>query len=134
MPGSRGGGTQGLINPIDDLGGWGSGGEDLGDAGVLQLWNVCVRNDSSTEHGDVATLLVDQLDHAWEKCHMGPGETGQPDRIDVLLYGGRSDLLGSLMESRVNDLYAGISKGASHHLYASVMAVQSRLRDQYAWP
>src|SRR5688572_30618350 len=53
----------------------------------------------------------------------------EPDGIGVLLQRGGHHLLGRLVQSRVDDLEAGVAEGARHDLRPAVVAVEPRLGD-----
>jgi hypothetical protein len=60
------------------------------------------------------------------------GEDRDPDRVGILLDRGPDDLLGGLMEAGVDHLHAGVAQGAGDDLGATVMAVETGLRDDNA--
>src|SRR5438094_1403681 len=69
---------QALTQPVDDGGRGRAGGEDLLDAGVLELGDVVLRDDAATEHDHVVgTLLPEALDHTREQRHVRSRVTGQ---------------------------------------------------------
>ncbi len=61
---------------------------------------------------------------------MRPREAGQPDCVDILLDGGRGDLLGGLVQPRVDDLHSGVSQRPGDDLYSPVVAVEAGLGNQ----
>ncbi len=63
---------------------------------------------------------------------MGSRQTRHPNRVDVLLQRGRSNLLGGLMEARLDDLHARIPQRSRHYLDATIMAVEAGFGDENA--
>jgi hypothetical protein len=57
------------------------------------------------------------------------GEDREPDGVRVLLDRGLGDLLGGLVQARVDHLHAGIAQCAGDDLRSAVVAVQSGLGD-----
>jgi len=96
-------------------------------ADALQLGDVGVGNDAAAEHHDVACpALLEQLEHPRELGHVGARQDRQPDRVGVLLDHGLDDLLGRLVQARVDDLEAGVAQGAGDHLRPAVVSVEPR--------
>src|SRR3954470_16165286 len=111
-------------DPFDDGLRRRAGREDRRDAELLQLGNVPVGDDAPAEDQDVAGVLgLEQLDDLGEQGHVRSGQHTQPDRIRILLDGGRDDLLGGLVQPGVDDLDAGIAQRPSDDLGASVVPV-----------
>jgi hypothetical protein len=121
------------LDPLDDRLGRRPRCEDGRDAAFLELGDVGVGDYPASENDDVlAACVTQQLDDAGEQRHVRAREARQPDRIHVLLYRSRCDLVGRLMQARVYDLHAGVSQCARHDLDASVVAVETWLGDEYA--
>src|SRR3954451_6344252 len=121
-----------LTDPGDDLGGGRARGEDPGHAHPGQLRDVLVRDDAAAEHYDVGGVpLLEQFDDPGEERHVRAGEDREPDRVHVFLDGGRDDLLRGLVQSGIDDLHAGVTQRAGHHLGSPVVAVEPGLRDDY---
>src|SRR5262249_11992968 len=77
---------------------------------------------------DVAgALLGQELENALEEIVVGAGEDREPDGVGVLLDRGGDDLLGRLVQPRVDHLEAGIAQRPRHDLGAAIVAVESRL-------
>src|SRR5690349_1204281 len=116
--------------PLDDLGRWSARGEYLLDALGLQLRDVLAGDDAAPEDEDVAgALLAKQLHHARKQGHVRTRVAGEADRVGVLLDHGLRDLLGRLVQTRVDDLEPRVAEGARDDLRAPVVPVQSGLRD-----
>ena len=56
----------------------------------------------------------------------------EPDGVGVLLDRGLGDLLGGLVQARVDHLEPGVAQGACHHFGPAVMSVEARLRHDHA--
>ena len=66
---------------------------------------------------------------------MGPRQSRQPDSINIFLQSSFSDLLGSLVKPRIDDLEPVVTQRSSNCLGASVMPIKSRLgNDNSVWP
>ncbi|MEY2967870.1 MAG: hypothetical protein RIQ64_497 [Actinomycetota bacterium] len=63
---------------------------------------------------------------------MGSGQERQPNRVDVFLKGGLGDLLGRLVQPRVNDLETVVAQSAGDCLGATVVAVEAGLCNNYS--
>ena len=80
----------------------------------------------------VDALLAQQLDDARHERHVGAGEDRQPDGVGVLLDDGLDDLLGRLVQARVDHLHARVAQRAGDDLRAAVVAVEAGLGDDHA--
>ena len=129
-PPSGGGASEDSSGLGEDLLGSGAGGEDGGDTGGPELVEVVVGNDPANDHRDVAAPLADLLDDERGEGHVGAGEHGQPDRVDVLVDGGGSDRLGGLEQPGVDDLVPGVAQNAGNNLDPPVVPVEADLGDQ----
>ncbi len=114
----------------DDLLGGGAGREDGGDTSRLELVEVVVGDDAADDDRDVAAPLANFLDDERGEGHVGAGEHGQPDRVDVLVDGGGGDRLGRLEQPRVDDLVPGVAQDPGDNLDPPVVAVEADLGDQ----
>ncbi len=61
---------------------------------------------------------------------MGPRKDRQPDGIDILLDGGRDDLVGRLAKTGVNNLETGVSKGGGDYFNSAIVTIKSGLGKQ----
>jgi putative hydrolase of the HAD superfamily len=116
----------------EDLLGGGAGREDGRDPGGLERGEVVVGNDAADDDGDVPAALAHLLDDERGEGHVGAGEHGQPDRVDVLVDGGGGDGFGRLEQPGVDDLVPGVAQDAGHDLDPPVVAVEADLGDQDA--
>ena len=89
-----------------------------------------VGDDPADDHRDVAAPLAHLLDHERGERHVGAGQHRQPDRVDVLVDGGRSDRLRGLEQPGVDDLVAGVAQDAGDDLDPPVVPVEADLGDQ----
>src|SRR5579875_3263149 len=110
-------GAQRRPHPVHDLLRRRSWREDPRHAHPLQLADVLVRDDAAAEHDDVGgVVLLQQLEHPGELGHVRP----------------RHDLLGGLVQARVDDLDPGVAQRPGHHFRAAVVTVEPRLGDDHA--
>jgi epoxide hydrolase-like predicted phosphatase len=114
----------------EDLLGGGAGREDGGDAGRPQLVEVVVGDDPADDDRDVAPAPADLLDDQGGERHVGAGQHGQPDRVDVLVDGGGGNHLGSLEQPGVDDLVPGVPQYARDDLDPPVVPVEPDFGDQ----
>ena len=123
------------VDPVDDVCRRRSGSEYLGDACLLELGDVRAGDDPAAEHEDVVSpLLLEKLDDLWEQGHVSTREARKSHRIDILLDRGRRDLLRGLVKAGVDDLHPGVAQGASDHLDATIVTIETGLGDQDPWP
>src|SRR5581483_4983459 len=119
-----------LADEADDVLRRRAGREQLLDAHGLQRRDVLGRDDAAAEHRDVVgPLLPEQLEHALEEIVVGAREHAEADGVGVLLQRGGDDLLGRLVQARVDHLEARVAQRARDDLGAAVMAVEAGLRD-----
>ena len=114
----------------DDLLGGGAGGQDGGDAGRLEFVEVVVGHDAADDHRDVTPSPAHLLHDERSEGHVGTGEHGESDRIDVFVDGGGGDSLWRLEQTGVDDLVPGVAQDAGHHLDPPVVAGEPDLGDQ----
>src|SRR5438270_421149 len=127
------GGADVLVHEADDVLRRGAGREELLHADRLQRRDVFGRDDATAEDHDVLrALFLQELEHPLEQIIVGAGEHAEPDGVGVLLDGGGHDLLGRLVQARVDDLEAGVAQRARHALGAAVVAVEAGLGDDHA--
>jgi hypothetical protein len=80
-------------------------------------------------HDVLGALIREQLDDAGNERHVGAREDRKADRVGVLLDGGLGDLLGRLVQARVDHLHTGIAQSAGDDLRSAVVTVESGLGD-----
>ena len=116
------------MDEIHDVLRGGSGKEDSGDAGLFEGGDVGFGDDAADEDGDVVhAFVVEKFHQLRADGVVGAGEDREADHVDVFLYGGGGDHLGSLAQTGVNDFHAGVAQGAGDYFCTAVVAVQSRL-------
>src|SRR5262249_24063953 len=107
--------------------------KNASDSYFTQPRNVDIRDDPAHHHEHVVEpFLFEELHHTRADVHVGPGQNREPDRISVLLQRRRDNLLGRLTKAGVDDFPARVAQRACDHLGATVMAIESRLRDNDA--
>src|SRR5262249_4954915 len=117
----------------DDLAGRRARREHLGDAQPLQLRDVVARDRAPDDDQHVVrAALAEQVEDAGHERHVGAREDRDPNRVGVLLDRGLDDLLGRLVEARVDHLHACVAQRAGDDLRAAVVPVEARLRDHDA--
>ena len=79
-----------------------------------------------------ASRSLQQLEHPREQGHVRAGQHRKPDRVDVLLDGGRRRSLRGLVQAGVDDLHAGVAQRPGDDLCAAVVAVEAGLGDDDA--
>jgi epoxide hydrolase-like predicted phosphatase len=129
-PPSGGGAGEDSRGLGDDLLGGGAGGEDGGDPGRPELVEVVVGNDPANDDRDVAAALANLVDDERGERHVGAGEHGQPDRVDVLVDRSGGDRLGRLEQPGVDDLVPGVAQDPGDNFDPPVVAVEADLGDQ----
>ena len=75
---------------------------------------------------------LEQLDDPRHERHVRARQDRQADRVGVLLDDGLDDLLGRLVQARVDHLHAGVAQRARDDLRAAVVAVEAGLGDDDA--
>src|SRR5690349_7469629 len=126
-------GVERLGEPVGDRRHGRAGGEEGGDALLLELVDVGAGDDAAAEDEDVVEAAgLELLEHPGEQRHVGAGEEAQTDAVGVLLEGGLGDLLGRLAEAGVDDLEAGVPEGTRDDLGAPVVTVEADLGDDDA--
>ena len=115
----------------DHLVGAGARGENLGHAGGLECLHVLVGDDATDDDRDVGASFTNLVDHGRRQRHVGAGQEGESDRVDVLVDCCGRHRVGGLEEAGVDDLVARVTQDASHHLHPAVVAVQAHLRDEH---
>src|SRR6476659_9200741 len=94
------------------------------DASLFHALDILIGNDSAQYHQHVVHFVVlQEFHHSRDDGVVRARKNGEPDYMDVLLQCCIHNHFGSLAQSCVNDLHAGISKSARNHLSAAVVAV-----------
>ena len=107
-----------------------SGAEDLTDTLFFQGACIGVGDDPAAEDEDVTEVALAQFFHdTGEEGEVRTGEQRQADGIDVFLQCRLGDLLGGLVQARVDDLETMVTKCTGDGFGATVMAIQARLGD-----
>jgi len=98
----------------------------------LQLVGVVLRDRPAHDDEDVVRAVRAQAVHdPGHERHVRTREDRDADRVRVLLDRGLDDLLRRLVETRVDDLHAGVPQGPRDDLRAAVVTVQSGLGDHH---
>ena len=109
--------------------------EDGGDTLRLQLVGVLVRDrPAEHDHDVLGAVLAQEVEDPRDERHVRSGEDRDPDGVRVLLDRGLDDLLGRLVEARVDHLHAGVAEGPGDDLRTPVVAVEAGLGDHYTNP
>ena len=77
-------------------------------------------------------MFCERIENGGKERVVRPGHDRQPHRIDILLNGGHGDHLRRLADAGVDDLHTRVAQSPGNDLCPPVMAVQTRLGDQYA--
>jgi hypothetical protein len=110
-----------------------AGAEQPADAVLRQRVHVLGRDDAATRQQLVVdAALAHQLVHLGEQRHVRPRQDRQRDDVDVLLHRGFDDLLGGLVESRVDHFHARIAQRGRDDLGAAVVTVEPGLADEHS--
>src|ERR1035438_5791366 len=96
----------------------------------LESGDVVVGDDPTDQQQDVlSTFGLEEVDDPRDEYQVGPGEQRETEGVRVFLDDGLDDLLGRLVQSRVDDLETGVAKGASDDLGATVVPIKTGLGD-----
>ena len=121
------------MDEVDDVLGGSSREKNFGDAGFFQGGDVGFGDDAAEEDGDVIHAFF--VKHGHELGADGvvrAGKNGEADDVNVFLNGGGSDHLGSLAQTGVDYLHAGVAEGAGDDFCAAVVAVETGFGDEDA--
>lgn len=119
-----------ICNPFGDLMNGGAGREDVRHSEIKKEWDVGVRDDPTSEHDDVRRIAIaERLDQFGEQRHMSAREDRNTHELGILLDRNVGNMRGSLMQPGVDDLMAGITKGAGNHLGTAIVSIQAGLSD-----
>src|SRR5262249_47537531 len=122
-----------LADEADDVLSRRAGCEELLDAHRLQGGDVLGRNDPAAKDGDVAgALLAEQVEDPLEQVVVRAGQDREPDGVGVFLDRRGDDLLGRLVQTRVDHLEARVAQCPRNDLRAAVVPVEPRLGDDDA--
>src|SRR3954454_11714605 len=122
-----------VLDEVDDRLRRGARREHLRHTELLELRDVVGRDRAA--HGQqhvVDALLAQELDDARHQGHVRARQDRQADGVGVLLDHGRDDLLGRLVQARVDDLHPGVAESAGDDLRAPVVPVEAGLGDHDA--
>ena len=107
--------------------------EHLGDALLLQLAHVVVRDRPADDDEHVlGALIAQQRKDARHERHVRAGEDRDADRVGVFLDHRLDDLLGRLVQTGVDDLHPGVAQCPRDDLRAPVVTVEAGLRDDHS--
>src|ERR1035438_10631801 len=96
----------------------------------LESGDVVVGDDPTDQQQDVlSTFGLEEVDDPRDEYQVGPGEQRETEGVRVFLDDGLDDLLGRLVQTRVDDLETGVAKGASDDLGATVVPIKTGLGD-----
>src|ERR1035438_8980981 len=94
----------------------------------LESGDVVVGDDPTDQQQHVlSTFRLEEVDDPRDEYQVGPGEQRETEGVRVFLDDGLDNLLGRLVQTRVDDLETGVAKGASDDLGASVVPIQTGL-------
>ena len=95
--------------------------------------DVLVGDDAAADHQDVVGApLGEQLEDARKHRHVRAGQDADADDVDVLLDRGVDDLLRRAVETRIDDVHAGVAQAPRHDLDAAIVAVETHLGNEHA--
>jgi len=127
------GGSQALVNEIDDVLRGRAREENFGNAGFFERGDVGFGDDAADENGNVVhALFLKKFHELRAECIVGARENGEANDVHVFLDGSGGDHLRGLAQPGVDDLHAGITQSASDHLGAAVVTIEPGLGNQYA--
>src|SRR3954452_5994075 len=119
-----------VLDEVDDRLRRGARREHLGHAELLELRDVVGRDRAADgQQHVVGALLAEELDDPRHQRHVRAGQDREADGVGVLLDHGRDDLLGRLVQARVDDLHPGVAQRAGDDLRAPVVPVEAGLGD-----
>lgn len=122
-----------LTDELDDLRDRRTRSEDLRHAELTESVSVLSGNRAADDYEHIVQAVFSEaVDDPGDERHMRTGEDRDADRVCVLLKGGLNDLLGRLVEARIDDLHAGVPQRPCDDLCPAVVAVEAGLRDHDA--
>jgi hypothetical protein len=100
--------------------------ENGSDAHRMKGGAIIFGNDASAKDDDIVQARFAKfLTDLREQVGVSAREGGEAQKPSVLVPYGVDDLLGGAPKARVNDLVAGIAKGAGHDFGAPIVAIKS---------
>ena len=85
------------------------------------------RDDAAREHQRIEPAGAELVDHLRDERHVRTREQREPHGVGVLLERRFRDLAGSLEQTCVDDLEAGVAQRPGDHLRAAIVTVQPGL-------
>ena len=120
-----------MADILNDILGRGPWSEDLCNAQRLQLGGIFLGDDPAAEDQDIISPLgPQQFDDTGKEVHMRSRQAAHTDHVHILLDRRLGNLLRSLTQASIDDLHTGIAQCQRQDLGASIVAVETRLRDQ----
>src|SRR6266576_190170 len=121
-----------LLDVLHELGGRRPGAEQPADALALERLHVFGGDDAAARDQDlVPPRLSEQLLHPREQRHVRSGENRQADHVHVFLDRRLRDLLGGLVQARIDHFHPGVAQRGGDDLGAAVVAVEPGLRHEH---
>ena len=97
------------------------------DALLAQRVGVGSRDGAADEHEHVVgSLAAQQLEDAGHERHVRAREDGDSDGVGILLDDRLDDLLGGLVQPRIDDFHACIAKSPCDDLCSAIVAIRAR--------
>src|SRR5262249_32018908 len=107
--------------------------KDGSHAGLLQSFDVLIRNNAAYQHDDVVHLvLLEQFHDARDDGIVGTRENGKADHVDVFLKRCVDHHFRGLPQAGVDNFHAGIAQSTGDYLGAAIVAVKPGFGDQNA--
>src|SRR5262249_2480199 len=107
--------------------------KNFGDADLLELLDVLVRNDAADQNQNIVEpFLLHEFHDARAECHMRARENRDSDDVCILLERRIDDLFWSLTESRIDDFETRVTESTRDDFCAAVVPVQAGFGDNDA--
>jgi hypothetical protein len=114
------------------LGGGGAGRKEPADAAFVEFGHVLFGDDTAAgEEHIVEAFFLHECGHTGENGHVGTGENGDANGIDILLKRSIDNHFGGLAEAGIDDLHARIAEGSGYDLSPSIVAIEAHFGYQY---